>query len=92
MLRIVERLPHVEPAAYIITALLTVAGRVGAQRWAELAWLSGREPRSAAERMLSEGDVLVLLRVLVIVFDQLENLMLNSTIVNRENQSEAVVQ
>ena len=28
----------------------------------------------------------------VLLFDQLENLMLNSTIVNRENQSEAVVQ
>ncbi len=81
---IVERLPHAEPAAHLITALLTVAARVGAERWAELAWLSGREPRSVADRMLSEGDVLVLLRVvafiaapiapLVIVFDQLENL------------------
>ncbi len=84
VLRIVERLPHAEPAAHIITALLTVTGRVGAERWAELAWLSGREPRSVADRMLSEGDVLVLLRVLafiaapvaplVVVFDQLENL------------------
>ncbi|MBP9087869.1 MAG: hypothetical protein KBG15_17240 [Kofleriaceae bacterium] len=84
VLRIVERLPHAEPAAHIITALFTVAGRVGAERWAELAWLSGREPRSVADRMLNEGDVLVLLRVLaciaapiaplVIVFDQLENL------------------
>ncbi|HPH65035.1 MAG TPA: hypothetical protein PLF40_04795, partial [Kofleriaceae bacterium] len=82
--RIIAQLPHAEPAAHIITALLAVTGRVGPERWAELAWLSGREPRSTAERMLNEGDVLVVLRVLahlaapvaplVIVFDQLENL------------------
>jgi len=84
--RIVEQLPELAPVAHLVRAFLGASALHGADRWAELAWLSGREPRSKVEGAptLSEPDVMHMLRLvaalaapvapLALTFDQLENL------------------
>jgi hypothetical protein len=83
---VVSVLPGVAPAAHLARALLELRGREPAATWADLAWLSGREPRTTVEGAspLGEGDVLHALRLVavlaapvapvVLTFDQLENL------------------
>lgn len=87
--RVLERLPELAPVAHIVRALLGVFTLARAARWAELAWLSGREPRDSVQGaseagILGDGDVLHVLTILstlaapiapiALVFDQLENL------------------
>jgi hypothetical protein len=86
---VVSLLPEIAPAAHLARALLELRGREPSTTWADLAWLSGREPRASATEgapasTLSEGDVLHVLRIVavlaapvapvVLTFDQLENL------------------
>ena len=83
---VVSLLPGVAPAAHLARALLELRGREPSTTWGDLAWLSGREPRTSAEgaSALGEGDVLHVLRIVavlaapvapvVLTFDQLENL------------------
>lgn len=87
--RVLEVLPELAPAARLISALLGVGALDRRAAWSELAWLSGREPRTSAEESsvaeaLGETDVMHVLRLvsilaapvapLVLTFDQLENL------------------
>lgn len=88
MVRVVEQIPEAAPVAHLVQALLGVPTLEHASRWAELAWLSGRESRASEEGVnagvLGDGDVLHVLAILAtlaapiapiaIVFDQLENL------------------
>ncbi|HVH40681.1 MAG TPA: hypothetical protein VM925_00005, partial [Labilithrix sp.] len=74
VVRVVERIPELAPVAHLVRALLGVGAREGAARWAELAWLSGREPRAAADGgaepgagVLGDGDVLHVLSILAIL-------------------------
>lgn len=83
--KLVAIVPETAPAAHLARAILELGTLDSAARWRELAWLSGREPRSGdAGVPLSERDVLHMLRLLavmaapvaplVLTFDQLENL------------------
>lgn len=90
--RVLEHVPELAPVAHLVRALLAVGSLDGSARWAELAWLSGREPRMATDETaeqgspLPEGDVLHLLPIgatlaapvapVLLVLDQLENLAL----------------
>jgi hypothetical protein len=91
---LVDRLPELAPVAHLARALIGAPGLEGAERWAELAWLSGREPRASGSAapgtaVLGDGDVLSVLSILstlaapiapiVVVFDQLENLATEGT-------------
>ncbi len=86
---VVSLLPGIAPVAHLARALLELRGREPSTTWADLAWLSGREPRTsvtegASASPLGEGDVLHVLRIVavlaapvapvVLTFDQLENL------------------
>jgi hypothetical protein len=83
---VVSLLPGVAPAAHLARALLELRGREASTTWGDLAWLSGREPRTSVDgaSALGEGDVLHMLRIVavlaapvapvVLTFDQLENL------------------
>lgn len=81
---IVACVPEAAPAAHLARALLSLADHERTARWAELAWLSGREPRKQDSAPLAEADVAHLLRIvsvvaapvapMVLTFDQLENL------------------
>ena len=92
---VLAQLPEAAPAAHLVRALLSLASgatdaREPAARWAELAWLSGREARPQPQESplpsspLSEADVAHVMRIvaviaapvapLVLTFDQLENL------------------
>jgi len=83
---VVSLLPGIAPAAHLARALLELRGREPSTTWGDLAWLSGREPRTSVEgaSALGEGDVLHVLRIVavlaapvapvVLTFDQLENL------------------
>lgn len=86
---VLKNLPEAAPAAHLARALFGLSDLERSARWAELAWLSGREPRrtEGTDREgapLSEADVAHLLRIvsvmaapvapLVLTFDQLENL------------------
>ncbi len=81
---VLKNLPEAEPAAHLVRALFTLGQLERSARWAELAWLSGREPRKQDAAPLAEADVAHLLRIasvvaapvapLVLTFDQLENL------------------
>ena len=46
---VVSLLPGVAPAAHLARALLELRGREPSTTWGDLAWLSGREPRTSAE-------------------------------------------
>src|ERR1019366_7457300 len=46
---IVSSLPEIAPAAHLARALLQLGEREAPTAWAELAWLSGREPRAGSE-------------------------------------------
>lgn len=83
--RVVERVPELAPVAHLVRAVLGMSTLKDAALWSELAWLSGREPRSGMEgSAIGEGDVLRLLTLIAtlaapvapiaLVFDQLENL------------------
>ena len=75
---VVSRLPEMAPATHLARAVFTLGEREPPARWAELAWLSGREPRASnrsdgaaaedfqatANGVLGEGDVLHMLRLL----------------------------
>lgn len=81
---ILRAIPEAEPAAHLARALLSLGQLERSARWAELAWLSGREPRHQDSGPLAEADVAHLMRIisvvaapvapLVLTFDQLENL------------------
>ena len=85
---VVSLLPEIAPAAHLARALLELSERAPSEAWADLAWLSGREPRTTADGValapLGEHDVLHVLRIVavlaapvapvVLTFDQLENL------------------
>ena len=72
---VLQSLPEAAPAAHLARALFSVGELARAERWAELAWLSGREPRRAegqerTEREgapLSEADVAHLLRIVSVL-------------------------
>lgn len=72
---VLQSLPEAAPAAHLARALFGVGELARAERWAELAWLSGREPRRAegqerTEREgapLSEADVAHLLRIVSVL-------------------------
>jgi hypothetical protein len=85
--RVVDRMPELAPVAHLVRAFLGIGSLERAELWAELAWLSGREPRSQADGavgVLGEGDILHVLSIaailaapvapLALIFDQLENL------------------
>ena len=83
--RVLERVPELTPIAHLVRAVLGLGTLKGSELWSELAWLSGREPRTVVEgSALGEGDVLRLLSLvatltapvapIALVFDQLENL------------------
>ncbi len=74
---VVSGLPEMAPATHLARAIFTLGQREPPARWAELAWLSGREPRpsnrsdgaaedspATATGALGEGDVLHMLRLL----------------------------
>lgn len=71
--RLVERLPELAAVAHLVRALFGVSTLERAARWAELAWLSGREPRDSVQSaadfvpcagILGDGDVLHVLSIL----------------------------
>lgn len=72
---VLQRLPEAAPAAHLARALFGLGELERSARWAELAWLSGREPRRAeglerTEREgapLSEADVAHLLRIVSVM-------------------------
>lgn len=72
---VLQSLPEAAPAAHLARALFGLGELARAERWAELAWLSGREPRRAegqerTEREgapLSEADVAHLLRIVSVL-------------------------
>ena len=72
--KLVSLIPEIAPAAHLVRAVLKLRDRGRSERWEELAWLSGREPRTAADRAddggasaLSERDVVHMLRLLAIL-------------------------
>ncbi len=82
---VISQLPEAAPATHLLRSLLSLDVRDRGHHWAELAWLSGREPRTVDDTTpLGEADVMQMLRLLstmaapvaplVLVFDQLENL------------------
>lgn len=84
--RVIDAVPELAPVAHFVRAFLGLGALEGPELWAELAWLSGREPRAGdgATGILGEGDVLRVLSIvamlaapvatIALVFDQLENL------------------
>lgn len=73
VVRLVDRLPELAAVAHLVRAILGVPTLERAARWAELAWLSGREPRDSVQNasdsvpsagILGDGDVLHVLSIL----------------------------